>query len=146
MPKIYVNTDNSNPRAKIYEAGKMGKSAAAAEKKMQEVIRAMVTKEADFVSDKAAVGKGYTIKIKVTNATAAGGTTTYTVHYEVVRFPSGTGKGGSKGEFMVSTRTKDLEIQVQGNSEDLLLEGVESVAENIMTKCFPVMRVDMTNR
>ena len=146
MPKIYVNTDNSNPRAKIYEAGKMGKSAAAAEKKIQEVVRAMVTKEADFVADQSAVGKGYTIKIKVTNAAASGGTTTYTVHYEVVRFPLGTGKGGSKGEFMVSTMTKDLEIQVQGHSEGMLLEGVEMVTQNIMKQCFPAMRVDMTKR
>jgi hypothetical protein len=38
MPKIYVNTDNSNSKAKIYEAGKMGKSAAAAEQKMLDVI------------------------------------------------------------------------------------------------------------
>jgi hypothetical protein len=120
MPKIYVNTDNSNPRAKIYEAGKVGKSAAAAEKKIQEVVRAMVTKEADFVSDQSAVGKGYTIKIKVTNSAASGGTTTYTVHYEVVRFPLGSGKGGSKG--------------------------VEMITQNIMKKCFPAMRVDMTKR
>ena len=146
MPKIYVNTDNSNPRAKIYDASKTGKSAAAAEQKMQEVVRDMVTKEPDFVSDQSAVGKGYTIKIKVTNASASGGTTTYTVHYEVVRFPLGTGKGGSKGEFMVSTVTKDLEIQVQGNSEGMLLEGVEMVTQNIMKKCFPAMRVDMTKR
>jgi hypothetical protein len=146
MPKIYVNTDNSNPRAKIYEASKVGKSAAAAEQKMQETVRAMITKEADFVSDKSAVGPGYTIRIKVTNAVASGGTTTYTVHYEVVRFPVGTGKGGGKGEFMVSTRTKDLEIQVQGNSQGMLLDGVEMVTQNIMKACFPMMRVDMTNR
>ena len=146
MPKIYVNTDNSNPQAKIYEAGKMAKSAAAAEKKMQEVVRALVTKEADFVADKSAVGKGYTIKIKVTKAEASGGTTTYTVHYEVVRFPLGTGKGGRKGEEMVSTTTKDLEIQVQGHSEGMLLDGVEMVTENIMKQCFPAMRVDLTKR
>jgi hypothetical protein len=145
MPKIYVNTDNSNSKAKIYEAGKMGKSAAAAEKKIQEVVTAMVAKEPDFVADKSAVGKGYTIRIKVTNVAKAGGTTTYTVHSEIVRFPSAVGKGG-KGEFMVSTVTKDLEIQVQGNSEDLLLEGVEGVTQNIMKKSFPGMRVDMTNR
>jgi hypothetical protein len=145
MPKIYVNTDNSNSKAKIYEAGKMGKSAAAAEQKMQDVITAMVAKEPDFVSDKSAVGKGYTIRIKVTNATTAAGTTTYTVHPEIVRFPSGVGKGG-KGEFMVSTLVKDLEIQVQGHSEDMLLEGVEDATQKIMKKCFPLMRVDMTKR
>ena len=145
MPKIYVNTDNSNSKAKIYEAGKMGNSAAAAEKKMQEVVTAMIAKEPDFVSDKSAVGKGYTIRIKVTKVAKAGGTTTYTVHPEIVRFPSTVGKGG-KGEIMVSTLTKDPEIQVQGNSEDLLLEGVEGVTQNIMKKCFPLMRVDMTKR
>jgi len=145
MPKIFVNTDNSNSKAKIYEAGKMGKSAAAAEKKMQDVITALVAKEPDFVADKSAVGKGYTVRIKVTNAATAGGTTTYTVHWEIVRFPSAVGKGG-KGELMVSTTTKDLEIQVQGKSEDLLLEGVEGVTENIMKKAFPQMRIDMTKR
>jgi hypothetical protein len=145
MPKIFVNTDNSNSKAKIYEAGKVGKSAAAAEKKMQEVVTALVTKEPDFVSDKSAIGKGYTIRIKVTKAEAAGGTTTYTVHPEIVRFPSSSGKGG-KGEEMVSTLTKDPTIQVQGNSEALLLEGVEAVTENIVKKCLPLMRVDMTKR
>ena len=105
----------------------------------------MIAKEPDFVADKSAAGKGYTVRIKVTNAATAGGTTTYTVHWEIVRFPSAVGKGG-KGELMVSTTTKDLEIQVQGKSEDLLLEGVEGVTENIMKKAFPQMRIDMTKR
>jgi hypothetical protein len=57
MPKIFVNADNSNSKAKIYEAGKMGKSAAAAEKKMQDVITALVAKEPDFVADKSPSGR-----------------------------------------------------------------------------------------
>ena len=113
MPKIFVNTDNSNPKAKIYEAGKVGKSAAAAEKKMQEVVTAVVGKAPDFISDKSAVGKGYTIRVKVTKVETAGSQTTYTVHPEIVRFPSSSGKGG-KGEEMVSTLTKDPTIGVQG--------------------------------
>ena len=145
MPKIYVNTDNSNSKAKIYEAGKMGKSAAAAEQKIQDVITDMVTKEPDFVADKSAVGKGYTIRIKVTNAVTAAGTTTYTIHPEIVRFPSGSGKGG-KGEFMVSTLVKDIEIQIQGHSEDMLLDAVGYATQKIMKKSFPLMRVDMTKR
>jgi 3D (Asp-Asp-Asp) domain-containing protein len=145
MPKIYVNTDNSNSKAKIYDAAKMGKSAAAAEKKIQEVVTAMVTKEPDFVADKSAVGKGYTVRIKVTKAEVAGGTTTYTVHPEIVRFPSAVGKGG-KGEYMVSTTTKDIQIQIQGNSEDMLLGAVEDATQKIMKASFPGMRVDMTNR
>ena len=145
MPKIFVNTDNSNPKAKIYEAGKVGKSAAAAEKKMQEVVTAVVGKAPDFVSDKSAVEKGYTIRIKVTKVETAGSQTTYTVHPEIVRFPSSSGKGG-KGEEMVSTLTKDPTIGVQGHSEALLLDGIEAVTENIVTKSLPLMRTDMMKR
>jgi len=145
MPKIFVNTDNSNPKAKIYEAGKVGKSAAAAEKKMQEVVTAVVGKAPDFVSDKSAVGKGYTIRIKVTKVETAGSQTTYTVHPEIARFPSSSGKGG-KGEEMVSTLTKDPTIGVQGHSEALLLDGIEAVTENIVTKSLPLMRTDMMKR
>src|SRR5437879_12301505 len=106
MPKIFVNTDNSNPKAKIYEAGKGGKSSAAAEKKMQEVVTAVVGKAPDFVSDRSAVGQGYTIRIKVTKVETAGGQTTYTVHPEIVRFPSSSGKAVKRAE-AVSTLTQE---------------------------------------
>jgi hypothetical protein len=146
MPKIFVNTDNSNVKGKIYLAEKMGKSAGAAEKKMQEVVRALIAKAPEFTADTAAKGKGYTIRIEVTNAERGAGKTTYTVHFELVRFPPGTGAGGSKGEEMVSTRTKDLTIVVSSNSESMLLDGVEGVTENIVAKAIPSMRVDMTSR
>lgn len=145
MPNIFVNTDNSNPKSKIYKAGKVGKSAAAAEKKMEEVVKAVAGKAPGFVTDKSAAGKGYTIRIEVTKAETAGGQTTYTVHPEIVRFPSTAGKGG-KGELMVSTVTKDLTISVTGSSESLLLEGIETVTENIVNKSIPQMRVDMMKR
>ena len=145
MPNIFVNTDNSNAKSKIYKAGKVGKSAAAVEKKMEEVVKAVAGKTPGFVTDKSAAGKGYTIRIEVTKAETGGGQTTYTVHPEIVRFPSSAGKGG-KGELMVSTQTKDPTISVTGNSESLLLEGVEAVAENIVTKSLPLMRVDMMKR
>jgi len=145
MPNIFVNTDNSNLTSKIYKAGKVGKSAAAAEKKMQDVVRAIVGKAPGFVTDKSAAGKGYTIRIEVTKVEAAGGKTTYTVHPEIVRFPSSAGKRG-KGEEMVSTLTKDPSITVEGTSEGLLLDGIEAVTENIATKSLPLMRMDMLKR
>ncbi len=141
MPNIFVNSDNSNLTSKIYKAGKVGKSAAAAEKKMQDVVRAIVGKAPGFVTDKSAAGKGYTIRIEVTKVEAAGGT----VHPEIVRFPSTAGKGG-RGEEMVSTLTKDPSITVEGTSEGLLLDGIEAVTENIATKSLPLMRMDMLKR
>lgn len=145
MPKIFVNTDNSSAASKIYKAGKVGKSAAAVEKKMREEIVALIAKAPDFTTDKNASGKGYTIRIEVTKVEAAGSKTTYTLHPEIVRFPSSAGRGG-KGEEMVSTMTKDPTIMVEGGSEGMLLDGVEAVTENIVTKSLPLMRLDMTKR
>jgi hypothetical protein len=143
MASIYVNTDNSNAASKIYKATRVGKSAAAAEKKMQDVVKALVGKAAGFTVSVA--GKGYTIRIEVTKAETSGGTTTYTLHPEIVRFPSSPGKGGGGAE-MVSTLTKDPTIAVQGNSESLLLDGIEMATENIVNKSLPLMKVDMTKR
>jgi hypothetical protein len=35
---------------------------------------------------------------------------------------------------------------VQGNSESLLLDGIEMATENIVNKSLPLMKVDMTKR
>jgi hypothetical protein len=146
MPKIFVSTDNSVSTSKIYKADKMGKSARAAEKKMQEVLTAAVNKAPDFTADTAASGKGYTIRIEVKNVERTAGKTIYTLHPEIVRFPSGAGKGGGKGQEMVSLRTKDPTIDISGSSEAMLLDGVESATENIVKASLIVMRLDMTKR
>ena len=145
MAKIFVNTDNSNPKGKLYKAAKVGKSADAAEKKMQETVKATAGKAPGFTTDAAASGKGYSIRIEVTKAETSGRSTTYTLHPEIVRFPTGSGKQG-KGDEMVSTRTKDPTVTVDGGSEDLLLDGVEAVTENIVTKSLPLMTIDMQKR
>lgn len=145
MPKIFVNTDNSASTGKIYKASKVGTSAAAVEKKMREVVRAVVAKAPEFTADTVAAGKGYTIRIEVTNAEPSGGETKYTIHPEIVRFPSSSGRGG-KGAEMVSLRTKDPTITVGGRSERMLLDGVATVTEDIVTKSLPLMRLDMTKR
>jgi hypothetical protein len=145
MSIIYVNTDNSNHHKKIYKAAKVGKSADACEKKMQEVVRKLVTKAAGFTTDKSVSHKGYTIRIEVTKVEKSGADTKYTVHPEIVRFPSKAGKGG-KGAEMVSTRTTDPTITLQGSSEGMLLDGMEAVTEDIVTKSLPLMRVDFARR
>jgi len=145
MPKIFVNTDNSNAMSKIYKATKVGKSAAAVEKKMQEEVVAALGKTADFTTDKSESSKGYTIRIEVIKVETVGPKTTYTFRSSIVRYPSTAGQGG-KGEEMVSTTSKDPTITVQGASEAMLLDGVESVTENIVNKSLGGMRVDMARR
>ena len=143
MPNIYINTDNSNVSAKIYKATRAGKSAEAVEKKMQAVIIAAVAKEAGFITEKSAAGKGYTIKLEITKVEKSGGDAIYTVHPEIVRYPPTAGKGG-KGEEMVSTRVKDPTITATGERE--LLDGIEIATENVVKKSLPLMTIDMGNR
>ncbi len=145
MSLIFVNTDNTDSKHKIYIADKAGAHAAAVEKKMQDTIVAAVAKAGEFTTDKSAADKGYTLKLTIIKAERSGATTTYTVHPEIVRYPLGSGTKG-KGEEMVSTLTKDPTIEVKGNSKDLLLEGVELVTENIVKKALPLMRMDMAKR
>ena len=145
MPKIFVNTDNSSPTSKVYLAAKVGSSAGAVEKKMQDTVRGLLKNSLDFTTDKQASSKGYSLRIEVTKVVPSGADTVYTIHNEIVRYPSSGGKSG-KGAEMVSLQTKDITITVTGHSEGLLLDGVEAATENIVAKALPQMKIDMTKR
>src|SRR5215831_16416392 len=95
---IYVNTDNSNSKKKLFNASALG-NAAEVEKKMQEVVVETIRNDAgaDFNTDKP--GKGYSLRMKVVGE-KDGRKTTYSVTIEILRYPPEVAKGG-KGEFMV---------------------------------------------
>jgi hypothetical protein len=142
MPPIYVNTDNSNPTNKLYNAGKLGKSAAAAEKKMQQAVVEALSKVPDFNTDKA--GKGYSIRMKVLTE-PVDRATKYTVTVEIIRYPSIVRKGG-KGEELVPTISKPGSATVEGGSEADILDAIEELTKNNVKASLPVMRIDMTRR
>src|ERR1044072_3242373 len=83
---IYVNTDNSDSKKKLFNASATG-SAAAVEKKMEEVVIETIRKDApaDFNTDKK--GKCYSLRMKVM-AEKDGRSTTYTVKIEILRYPA----------------------------------------------------------
>lgn len=142
MPAIYVNTDNSNATNKIYNAGKLGASAAAAEKKMQEAVKEVVGKTADFTTDKP--GKGYTLRMKVVTEPAGRGTK-YTVTIEIVRYPLITGKGG-KGEDSVQTRSTPGSATIEGSSTADVVDAIGDLAKSNAKASLVVMRMDMARR
>ena len=142
MPQIYVNTDNSNLKNKLYNAGKLGKSAAAAEKKMQQAVVEAISKVPDFNTDRA--GKGYSIRMKVLTE-PVGRATKYTVTVEIIRYPSIVGKGG-KGEELVPTMSKPGSATVEGGSEADVLDAIAELTKNNVKASLPVMRIDMTRR
>ena len=142
MPPIYVNTDNSNPTNKLYNASKLGKSAGAAEKKMQQAVVEAISKVPDFNTDRP--GKGYSLRMKVLTA-PLGRATKYTVTIEIIRYPSSVGKGG-KGEELVPTMSKPGSATVEGGSEADILDAIAELTKNNVKASLPVMRIDMTRR
>jgi hypothetical protein len=142
MASIYVNTVNSTPANKLYNASKLGKSAAAAEKKMQEAVVEAISKAPDFNTDKP--GKGYSLRMKVVTE-AVGGATKYTVPVEILRYPSVVRKGG-KGEELVPTMSKPGSATVEGGSEADILDAIAELTKNNVKASLPVMRMDMARR
>jgi len=141
MP-IYVNTDNSNPANKLFNATKVGKSAAAVEKRMQQAVIDAIGKAPDFNTD--TPGKGYSLRMKV-NAEPAGRATKYTVPIEIIRYPASAAKGG-KGDEMVPTTSRPGSATVEGGSEADLLDAIEALTQSNVKASLPVMRIDMTRR
>ena len=142
MPQIYVNTDNSNRTKKLFNASKLGSSAAAAEKKMQEAVKEVVSKQADFTTD--TPGKGYSLKMDVVTEPAGRGTK-YSVKIEILRYPSVTGKGGT-GELSVPITARPGSATIEGGSTADIVDAIGELAKNNAKAALGPMRVDMTRR
>ncbi len=142
MP-IYVNTDNSNPKKKLFNASAAPNSAAV-EKKMQDVVIETIRDDAgaDFNTD--TKGKGYSLRMKVV-AEKDGKATTYSVTIEILRYPPEAAKGG-KGEAMVPITAKLGRATLEGASEADLLDAIAHLTKSNVKAAIGVMRIDMTRR
>jgi hypothetical protein len=140
---IYVNTDNSNSKKKLFNAGAVG-NAAAVEKKMQDVVVDTIRDDAggDFNTDKA--GKGYSLRMKVVTE-KKGRATTYTVTIEILRYPPEAAKGG-KGEAMVPSTITLGHATLEGGSEADLLDAIAQLTKSNVKAAIGPMRIDMTRR
>ena len=139
MSTIYVNTDNSNPTSKLYNASKLGKSADAAEKKMRQAVLDVLKKEVtDFNTD--TPGKGYSLRMKVLTERVGRGTK-YTVSIEIVRYPP-----GAKGEELVPAPVKLGGALVEGGSEATVLDAIEQLTKSNVKASLGVMKADIARR
>ena len=145
MPLIFVNTDNSNPKAKIFVATSAGRYAASAEAKMEAVVDKIIEKTPGFTTTGDEKSQGYTIRLKVAKVTIANQSTRCEISGELVRFPETASKSGEKGAQMVSTGFTGGGTAT-GTNESSLLDCVEAVTEGMVAKAIPAMRTDMTNR
>jgi hypothetical protein len=140
---IYVNTDNSNPKKKLFSASGVSNSAAV-EKKMEDVVDETIRKDApaDFNTDKP--GKGYSLRMKVETA-KDGKATIYSVKIEILRYPSEIAKGG-KGEAMVPIMVKPGHATLEGASEADLLDAIGDLTRSNVKASIGPMMIDMTRR
>lgn len=145
MPLIFVNTNNSDASNKLYNAMKAGKSARAAEEKMQKIVKTTIDKDPNFTTTKAEDSKGYSIRLKVSNVEVVGGQTKCSLSGEILRYPPTVNKEGNKGEEMVSTNMTGSAM-ASGVSEGSLFDCIEAITESLAKKSLPVMKNDAQNR
>jgi hypothetical protein len=145
MPDIFVDTDNSDAGDKLFTAAKAGKSASKAEEKMQKVVKRIIDKTPGFTTTKSDKAKGYAIRLKVSQVQVAAHKTKCSLSGSIVRYPPSVTKKGEKGDEMVSTSMTGS-ATADGASEASLLDCVEAVAESLVTKSVPVMRMDFAKR
>jgi hypothetical protein len=146
MSQIFVNTDNTNLKDKLYTAQMAGENAKAAEDAMQKIVTRVIGKNPGFTTAKIANPKGYSIRLKISKLQQTPAETKCTVSGEIVRYPntfSSSQKGG--GEAMVTTGMSGS-ATATGRGKFAVIDCVEAISESLVAKTIPLMRQDMTKR
>jgi len=143
MPPIFINTDNSNKKKRIYIADKAGSASAQVEEKIQAMVIKAFEKQSEFTTNKIDNPKGYTLFCEVKEFSASGGDTTMKIVIEIIRYPASYSKHGSKGEKVMTSGELSGTATVSGKD---IGQGVEAIMERIVPKTFPVMIADMARR
>lgn len=146
MPPIFVDVDNSNAKAKLYNGKIAGDSAEKAEAKIQTMVKKAVEKAPGFTTTKAGSPKGYTILIAITKIERPGHETKCTLSGEIVRYPKGVTTNRGAGAEMVTVGNWGNTATASGTSEGSLLDCVEAVTESMMKSGIGAMNRDFLKR
>ena len=145
MPPIFINTDNSNKKKKIFIGDKAGGASADVEEKIKAMVIKAFKDKSEFTTNKIDDPKGYTLFCEVTEFSASGGDKTIKIVIEIIRYPASyTKKHGLKGEKVMTSG--ELSGKGTGSGKDGLSQAIELIMEKIVPKTFPVMISDMTRR
>ena len=142
MPQIFVDTDNSDPKDKLFVGTKAG--GAKAEEKMQKVVIRIIGKTDGFTTDPKVSKKGYAIRLTVSKVEVGDHETKCAVSGSLVRRPREKVKGG-EGEVMVST-SMGGSGKVNGTDDGAILDCVEAISEDLVKKSIKYMKEDWTKR
>ena len=151
MPPIFINTDNTDKKNKIYVANAVGGDMADAEGEIQAMVIKAFEKAADFTTNKIDNAKGYTLYFKVTKFDASGHETSCTITGDILRYPT---VSYSKAKGADKTQTEKVmfggvwsgSATASGKGKRAIMDCVDAIMESIVPKSFPVMKADMARR
>jgi hypothetical protein len=142
MPPIFINTDNTNPKEKLYVAKLAGDKAAELEKKMQETVVKVIEKDPTFTTNKMKDAKGYSIRLVVSKLKTEGGETNCSLSGEILQYPKLTYMKKGPGTAMVST---SMTGSASATGSFAAVDCVEAITESLVKKAIPIMRAHMTS-
>jgi len=145
MPPIFVDTDNSNTKDKLYDGSKAGQAAAKVEGKMQAVVKRVIDKAAGFTTTKSSNAKGYVIRLEISKLEIADHKTKCSLSGAIVKYPKIVTHTGAKGDAMLSTGWSGS-ATADGTTEASLLDCVEAIAESMVPRSVPIMSADYLKR
>jgi hypothetical protein len=150
MPPIYINTDNSDKKHKIYIANAVGEGLGEAEDKMQAMVIKAFEKASEFTTNKIDNPKGYTLVFKITKFNAGDHETSCTINGTILQYPAVTYSKSkeSSGSDAVMVMAGDWKgsATASGKGKHAMLDCVEAIMESMVPKSIPVMKSDMTRR
>jgi len=140
-PLIFINTDNSNPHDKLYQATKAG--GAKAEELIQKTIKRIVEKAAGFTTNTSDNAKGYTMRLTVSEVDASGSPVKCSMSGAIEFYPPVATMKRGKGTEMLST---SLTGHANGTGPTAVLDCVEAITEDLTNKAIPIMKANFADR
>lgn len=144
---IFINTDNSDSKNKIYKGANAGAAATKAEEKMKAAVLTALKNVPGFTTTKAADSKGYSIRLEVARVQPGVPDTKCSMSGSIVRYPrSVSDKQAEGGDEMVALGMTGNGL-ASGKSERAILDCIEAISEDLVRKrCIPAMRMDFDKR
>ncbi len=142
-PLIFINTDNSNPHDKVFQAAKAG--SAKAEELMQKTIVRIIDKADGFTTKSFDNAKGFTIRLTVSSVEVEAHRVKCAISGSIEYYPPQSTKNRGKGAEMLSTGMSG-HAAADGTSERSILDCVEAITEDLTNKAIPIMRSAFAKR
>jgi hypothetical protein len=142
-PLIFINTDNTNPKDKLYRAVKAG--GAKAEEKMEKTVEKIIDKAPGFTTGSYDNAKGYTIRLTVASVDVGQHNVKCEISGAIEIYPPQATMKQGKGVEMLSTGMKG-HAAADGTDERAILDCVEAITEDLTNKAIPIMKRDFNNR